>query len=179
MGEGLFDRIAKDRAALLSRWFDAAVEAYAPDTASFLKDRSDPFANPVGSRTRRGLETLFDQLVGGMDPEAVSRGLDPILRVRAVQNLSPARAVGFVFALKRILLERFEGSASTEDRRQISELHERIDRLALAAFDLYMACREQVMELKANEMRLRTFRAFQRAGLVRPEHEQPSSEAEE
>ena len=42
MGEALFARIAKERAPLLSLWFDAALEGYARDTASFLKDRRDP-----------------------------------------------------------------------------------------------------------------------------------------
>ncbi len=180
MGEALFARIVKDRAPLLSLWFDAALETYARDTASFLKDRRDPFANPVGHHTRRGLERLFDELVGAMDMEAVAQALDPILRIRAVQNLTPARAVEFLFRFKRILSDRF-GTAprSAEADGLLFELHERIDRMVLAAFDVYMACREQVMELKANEMRQRTFRAFQRAGLVRPEHEKAPETAGE
>ena len=43
----------------------------------------------------------------------------------------------------------------------------KIDELGLIAFNLYMNCREKIYELKANEMKNRTFRAFERAGLVR------------
>jgi putative component of toxin-antitoxin plasmid stabilization module len=50
--------------------------------------------------------------------------------------------------------------------RQLLEIEARIDRLGLAAFDQYMACREKIYELKANEARDRTFRAFERAGLI-------------
>jgi hypothetical protein len=42
----------------------------------------------------------------------------------------------------------------------------RIDELVLIAFNLYTQCREKIYELKANEMKNRTFRAFERAGLV-------------
>ncbi|MBW2228632.1 MAG: hypothetical protein JRG99_15335, partial [Deltaproteobacteria bacterium] len=42
----------------------------------------------------------------------------------------------------------------------------KIDRLSLIAFNLYVQCREKIYELKANEMKNRTFRAFERAGLV-------------
>jgi hypothetical protein len=43
----------------------------------------------------------------------------------------------------------------------------KIDELGLIAFNLYMNCREKIYELKANEMKNTTFRAFERAGLVR------------
>jgi hypothetical protein len=39
--------------------------------------------------------------------------------------------------------------------------------LGLLAFDIYMQCREKIYELKANEMKERTFKAFARAGLVK------------
>jgi hypothetical protein len=36
----------------------------------------------------------------------------------------------------------------------------------MMAFDLYMQCREKIYQLSANEMKNRTLRAFERAGLV-------------
>jgi len=36
----------------------------------------------------------------------------------------------------------------------------------LLAFDIYMECREKVYEIKANESKDRTLRAFARAGLI-------------
>jgi len=33
-------------------------------------------------------------------------------------------------------------------------------------FDIYMMCREKIYELKANEVRNRTYRAFKRANLI-------------
>lgn len=167
MAEGLFSFIAKKRAAIVSKWFDFAVLAYPPDTAKFLQSQQDRFANPVGSHTQKGLEALFDLLTGEFDEQKAKQALDPIMRIRAVQSMAPSQAVAFVFALKSILREIFPREVKdTAFAEQLAGLDARIDRFCLAAFDVYMTCREQVFELKANETRNRTFRAFERAGLV-------------
>jgi len=49
---------------------------------------------------------------------------------------------------------------------QLLEFESKIDQLCLLAFDLYMDCKEKIYELSANETRNRTFRAFERAGLI-------------
>ena len=43
---------------------------------------------------------------------------------------------------------------------------DKIDNLGLAAFDVFVECREQIYEIKANQERSKVFRAFERAGLV-------------
>ena len=167
MADALISLMQKKRTAITSKWFDSTIQAYAHDTAVFLKNRNDPFANPVGNSTRRGIEALTDQLLGDMGAEAIAAGLDPILRIRAVQSLSPARATAFIFALKPILREMFQKELQDPDMaRQFFDIEARIDRFALEGFDIYMGCREQVLQLKANEMRNRTYRAYKRAGLV-------------
>jgi putative component of toxin-antitoxin plasmid stabilization module len=70
--------------------------------------------------------------------------------------------------LKKILHDMFDKQLQDAGAlRQFKEIESRIDRLGLAAFDVYMACREKIYELKANETRNRTFKAFERAGLVK------------
>jgi hypothetical protein len=167
MADDLASLIAKKRPAIIGLWFDSAIQSYPPDTAAFLQSQKDPFANPVGSNTRAGIEGLFDQLLGPMDAAAVARHLDPIMRIRAVQSFAPSQATGFIFELKA-LLRRLLAPELKEGRRleELSAIDARIDRIGLKAFDIYMACREQVFEFKANETRNRTFRAFERAGLV-------------
>ena len=49
MGKGLEKIIEQHKAAILKKWFDSAIQAYAPDTAKFLKNQKDPFGNPVGN----------------------------------------------------------------------------------------------------------------------------------
>jgi hypothetical protein len=168
MAEGLVNLIAKHRATIISKWFDSAIHAYAADTAAFLQSQKDPFANPVGSQTRKSVEGLFDQLVGGMEAGAITACLDPVMRIRAVQTLSPSQATAFIFALKKILRGMLDQQLQESSMvQQFQEIESRIDRLGLAAFDVYMACREKIYELKANETRNRTFKAFERAGLIK------------
>jgi len=163
----LKDKLAKEKSAVIKKWFDAVVETYPPDTAVMLKRRTDPFENPVGSTTRKGLEDLFDQLTGAMDPAAIRAAVDPIIRIRAVQSFTPSRATGFVFALKPILAGVLEGETrGGQAQNALMRLYDDVDRIALIAFDIYMTCREAIYELKANEVKKSTFNAFKRAGLL-------------
>jgi hypothetical protein len=168
MTEGLVSLITKHRATIISKWFDSAIHAYAADTAAFIKSQKDPFANPVGSNTRNSVEALFDQLVGGMEAGAIAAGMDPVMRIRAVQSLSPSQATAFIFNLKTILRDLFDKQLQDAGlMRQFLEIESRIDRLGLAAFESYTACREKISDIRANETRNRTFRAFERAGLIK------------
>jgi hypothetical protein len=49
---------------------------------------------------------------------------------------------------------------------EFSEFNKLVDKVALAAFNKYMKCREEIFLLKAVESKRRIHRAFERAGLV-------------
>ncbi len=156
------------KTTILKDWFVLAIETYPPDTASFLKRQKDPFANPVGRTVSRGLEGLFNELLKEMDYETITSFLDPIIRIRAIQNFSPAQAISFIFLLKKTIRKNIK--KETLEEQLFNELllfESKIDRLVMIAFNLYMQCREKICELKANEMRNTTYKAFKRAGLVR------------
>ena len=167
MAKELAKIIAQKKAAIVKKWFDLTAQTYAPDTAEFLKSKTDPFANPVGGSILSGLDGLLDQLIHDMDPQIINSYLDPIIRIRAVQNFTPSQAVAFILSLKKAL--RTSLKKELRDIRiltELSELESKIDRLSLMAFDIYVQCREKIYQLSANEMKNRTFRAFERAGLV-------------
>jgi hypothetical protein len=160
--------LAQRKTAIIKNWFTLAVETYPPDTASFLKKQKDPFANPVGRTISIGLEALFNELLKEMDYEIITSFLDPIIRIRAIQNFSPAQAVSFIFLLKKAI--RTNMKKETLEEQHFNELllfESKIDQLAMIAFNLYMECKEKIYDLKANEMRNSTYKAFKRAGLVR------------
>lgn len=167
MGKALVQLISDKKTTVLSMWFDAAVQGYAPDTIQFLKARKDQFANPVGNTTRQGLEGLLDQLLAGADHRQAADHLDSILRIRAVQDFTPSQAIAFIPALKHVLRNTFASDLKHPGMKdQLLEFEDKIDTLCLMAIDLYVACREKVYQLKANETRNRVFSAFERAGLV-------------
>ncbi len=160
--------LTQKKAAIVKMWFASTIETYPSDTAKFLKSQKDPFANPVGRTIRHGLEGLFDELLKEADPKIIQSFLDPIIRIRAIQNFSPSQATSFIFFLKdavRSNIEREDPELKCFNELQLFE--SRIDKLGLTAFDVYMKCREKIYDLKANEMKNRTFKAFKRAGLVR------------
>ena len=156
---------AAKKQAILKEWFQVTIDSYPADTAKFLKSQADPFANPVGQTTYRSLEALLDLLTPGSDRGAMAAALDPILRIRAVQAFTPSQATSFVFSLKPIV-RRHLSDADRQAGDPIEALDRRIDLMAMAAFDIYVACREKIFELKATESRRQFFGSLKRAGLI-------------
>ncbi|MDD5153963.1 MAG: RsbRD N-terminal domain-containing protein [Desulfovibrionales bacterium] len=159
--------LLQKKSAIVRKWFDAILETYPADTAKFLKSQKNQFANPVGAMISEGIEGLFEELLNGVDPEKVSPFLDKVIRIRAVQDLTPTQAVAFVFVLKRLIREEL---GSDIQKHQLSgellSIESRIDGLALLSFDIYMKCREQVYEIRATEWKNRLFRLLQKTNMI-------------
>ena len=163
----LNDLLAQYKDKIIKDWFDRVVETYPSDTAVFLKSCEDPFANPVGSMIYKGLTSLYGQLLNGIDHKVISPLLDPIMRIRAAQDFTPSEAIGFIFYLKKVVRNHLnEEMVHSTIEYELRFFDEKIDELSLIAFDLYMACREKIFQLKANEVKNRTFKVFERAGLI-------------
>lgn len=148
----LADLLKNRRAAVLKRWFSLIIESYPPDTARFLRQEGDRFLNPVGCTFSQETESLFDEILLGGDPEKLTRSLDNILKIRAVQDFSPSRAIAPVFMLKRAVRE--ELGADLQQQASIGELQQldsRIDGVALLAFDSYMQCKQKIYDIRVNE----------------------------
>jgi len=159
--------LAQRKNVIIKDWFDRVVETYPADTAAFLKGREDPFANPVGSTIYESLKLLYTELLKGIDHKVIPPLLDPIIRIRAVQDFTPSQAIGFIFCLKKVVRNHLnENIKHSTIENELRLFEEKIDELSLIAFDLYMVCREKIYQLKANEVKNRTFKAFERAGLV-------------
>lgn len=166
--------LERKQSVLEKKWFELTARTYAPDTAEFLQRKTDPFDNPVGGAMLSGLKVLLEQLIHGMDPKTITSHLDPIIRIRAAQNFTPSQATAFILSLKKILRENL--AKELRDSRIASELvivESKIDQLCLMAFDIYMQCREKIFQISANETKNRTFRAFERAGLISEAAEGP------
>lgn len=167
METSLKNLLSEKKAAILERWFDEIVETYPSDTSNFLKEKKDCFANPVGSTILEGIEGLFAELLNGMNAEKISSVLDNIVRIRAVQDFTPARAVAFIFLLKKVIREELEEEIKENLLfEELSDFESKIDEIALSAFDIYIRCREKLYEIKANEVRSMTFRLLQQANLI-------------
>ena len=163
----LWNLLAHKKSPLVKRWFDIVMEPYPADTSGLLKNQKKQFTNPVGYTISHGLENIFDKLIDeqGADFEGMVPFLDSIVRIRAVQDLKPSQALSFVFHLRNAIREEL-ASEAREFCAEMAILESRIDAIALISFDIYVQCREKVYELKANEVKNRTFRLLQMANLV-------------
>jgi hypothetical protein len=144
---------------LLRQWFTATINTYPSQAAKILGKNADRFDNPVGAVTRETLEEVLTLLAEDPSRDVLETALDPVIRIRAVQAFSAADAVSFIFFLKSIGTEVL-GSALAR------ELDPLVDRLALAGFNRFMKCKEEIFLLKAMESKRRIHSAFERAGLV-------------
>lgn len=148
--------LAEKREAIAQSWLKSALAAYADNAAALFAREKDPFANPVGHALRGGTARILDILLVDTDAdvEGIREQLLDMMKIRAVQPLAPSLAVGFVLRLREIIRSELGGAAA--DPRfasELSELDAQIDRIALAAFDAFVECREQVYELRMGEVK--------------------------
>jgi hypothetical protein len=165
--DNLVSILKKKKTAIVKRWFELFVNSYPPDTASFLKRQKDQFANPVGQTTLKGLEAVFDEIIRGMDHETIISFLDPVIRIRAVQDFTPSKALSFILGLKKVIREKLKKELKSPDVFSgLAEIDSNIDELSLIGFDIFIGCREAIYQLKVNTERNKIYSAFSRAGLI-------------
>lgn len=166
MSETLEHFLVKKRTDILKRWVDLIFDTYPADGRSFLKNRKNRIANPVGASIVDGVDKLFDWLVQGDESDVgnICMFLDNIVRIRAVQEFSASHSIGFVFFLKKAIRETLGSEIRKEGLYEdLLTFESRIDSLALLAFDNYSQCREQLHQIRAAEIRNRTSRLLERA----------------
>jgi hypothetical protein len=165
----LEQRISRYKKQITKDWFAILAGTYPPDTTRFLKANKDTFTNPVGGTSRRTLEAVLDALLENADPDQLAHHLDALIRIRAVQTMfSPSQATAFILDLKKIIRNTLKNDLQDPDMQsQLEKFEQRIDRLLLIAFDIFVRCREKIYSMKATEEQSKIYRAFARAGLVR------------
>jgi hypothetical protein len=151
---GLRELLREHRAAIARRWYEDVLGTYPEEAGVAFTRERDRFANPVGHQLREATQKAVDALVEGLDAETTAHQLDELIRIRAVQRFSPSHALAFIFRLKGIVrAELGPPGEHPATAAEWDELDRRIDRLALSAFDAYTQCREQVCELRVNEVK--------------------------
>ncbi len=156
------------RSEVIKRWFDFVVKTYPADSSRFLVNVKDPFANPVGATTLKSLEDVFDALVSGKTRNEIVPLLDPVIRIRAVQEFIPSGSVAFVFHVKNLVRDLLEKEIKAGDisRSDLEQFDARVDGLCLIAFDIYMNCREQIFKFRAEHVKSRTLKLLEKADIL-------------
>jgi hypothetical protein len=167
----LQELLSRKKSNILERWFELILDTYPEDTSRFLRKEKDPFANPVRNTILEGIEGVYGEILKeDQRPEALNDFLDKVIRIRSVQDFSPSQAVSFIFSLKTVVREVLVKEIREHGLHdQLLRLETRIDGLALRSFDVYMGCREEIYELRVNEvkrMREQALRLLERTDRV-------------
>lgn len=146
------DILSQKKAEIISRWIDLLLNSY--DSSSFFKTTKDCISNPVGHTLSKGLQELFAIIVDGGDIQRVAGPLEEIIKIRAVQDFTPSQSVSFIFILKKLLRDELSGKvANGAPLAEMAEIDARIDETALMAFNIYMACRERLFQIRMQELK--------------------------
>jgi len=172
--------LQEKRDLIVKKWCEFVIATYPEQSRKFLKKQKDAIANPVGNTIGEGVASIFDELLGESESEQMSLFLDNIVRVRAVQDFSPAKAVGFIFGLKAVIREVLRDELKGEFFQghvyeALVAFEAKIDVLALQCFDVYTKCREQIFEIRVSEVKNQSARLLKLAGMVCEIGEEPET----
>ena len=163
---GIGDRLEQRKTAIKQRWLDLIIATYPPDSREFFKNQKNRFLNPVGAALHRQVEALYDVLLNEAPDEDIASILEDFVKVRAVQDFSPSQAIEFVLYLKQAIREELvEEIRSGQWFEELLALENRIDRLLLTAFDVYMQSREKIYQIRASDLKRQSFLALKRMDL--------------
>jgi parvulin-like peptidyl-prolyl isomerase len=159
--------LLQKKSSILKRWFDLIVESYPAESQDFLKKKRDRFDNPVAYEFRQGIKGIYEELLHWVDFNRVSPFLEKIIKIRAIQDLSPSKAIAFIFLLKKVIREKLERDIQENGLSEdLLEFESRIDGLALLSFDVFMNRREKLYELRVKEVKNRVSGLLRMSGLT-------------
>ena len=101
----LIDLLSDKKSEILERWRELLFDSYVPETARFLKSQKDRFANPIAYQLTRGLTGILEVILLDKETDQAVAQLDEVLRLKALQDASPSRAMAFIFVLKSVIRE--------------------------------------------------------------------------
>lgn len=142
---------------MVKQWTDLVFATYPFNTTGFRLTSQDPFANPVAQMTRDALNVLYDAVAGGdIEEQNIRASLEMLVKLRAVQQFSPSKAMGIFYLLKPLMREQVLTQLHDEaSKKHYLDAESRLDSLVLLAFDIFVQAREVVSENRIQEIRKR------------------------
>ena len=148
----LDEALHNNRYKIVDKWVKYTLATY--QSSEFFVKEKDAFANPIGGTVRSSLKELFALLRKGEDSTDFKKPLSQMMHLRSVQEFSPSQAVAPFNAVKHITRDILESDKETKSLT--SELYDfefSVDLAVLAAFDLYVECREKIYKIRIDEIK--------------------------
>ncbi|CAM2058400.1 RsbRD_N domain-containing protein [Desulfovibrionales bacterium] len=186
MPMSLMELLREQNDVIVQRWTDAIFKTYPLETVGFMRKQQDKFCNPVAYRTILAVKQIVNELVADVADDkpnettqpynslvGINMAIDDLIRIRAVQNFTPAGAVGVFFLLKSILRELLDKTSTLEVLVQdFLQFETKIDSLVLLAFNCFTHCREELATMRIEEIKRQhhsLLRLAQKHGTVQAE----------
>ena len=161
----LKELLKREEATIKARWLECSLQVYPSDGRDFFLSQKDQFHNPVGVSLVQGTSAIFDGLVENAEMEKFRSPLFNILRIRSIQELSPAQSLSFLYLLKNVIREvlgnELQGPGVVKD---VEDLWARIDELVLEAFNIYVECKKKIYEIRVEETKRNVSGFLRRTG---------------
>jgi hypothetical protein len=146
--------LREKKTSILRRWVQSVAETYPAETSTFLISQKNRFNNPVGYAISTSAEEIFDALVEGERNNSLGSPLKDLMKIRAVQDFTPSQAAGFIFVLKRMMIDELRNYIDNETAlREFMDIESTIDAFALAAFEWYVQAREEIYRIRVKELK--------------------------
>lgn len=139
---------------IFENWFKEIINTYPEPSYKFLYNTKDEFANPVANNIKKDINTIFDCLFDCNSKDLLVDSISNIIKIRAVQNYTVAQVVGIFLLLKKVL--RAELKITLNDTVVFDEyltIESKIDDIIMLAFEIYTANKEQILDIKLNELK--------------------------
>lgn len=173
---GLIEAMAERAEELSQKWASLILGTYPAETQAVWRKNTDEFSNPVGCCIQEAASRLIPLLLTWNDAQAVAQALDQIVKIRAVQDFSPSQALSFVFLLKKLLRQEFAKElAAKGELEELLRFETRVDNLAVMAFDLYVASRDQIARMRVDEVKRAHANIVRRANLMKADVAAPKA----
>ena len=148
----LAEALHNNRYKIVDKWVEFTLATY--QASDFFIREKDSFANPIGGTIRDTLKKTFALLCSGEDSASLREALSRIMHLRSVQEFSPSQAVAPLNAVKHITREILAADKNTRELvGQLYDFEFAVDLAVLAAFDLYVECREKIYKIRVDEIR--------------------------
>jgi hypothetical protein len=148
----LSEALQEKKKQILAVWIDRTLDSYS--SSDFFKSSRDQIANPIGANIRAGLTGVFELLLQGADPADYAAALDQVIRIRAIQDFTPSQAVVPFLELKWVVRQVLADDSKTSHLvQELATFDCEVERVALAAFDIYVRCREQLYQVRIQELK--------------------------
>jgi len=150
----LAEVLEQKRNLIQSKWTDAVIGSYPTESAKFIVGNKNKFTNPLGYTLENSINIICCNYLNRDIHKECEQAIESMVRLRAVQDFTPTKALGIMFDFKAIVLTEIRDIVDTNDRfDEYLIIETQIDKMIDYALNFYIECRERVNEIKANEVR--------------------------